>query len=84
MDIQQQVIKILGVALSLPETRQLQLSDGLWGELPEFDSMAVVNILTRLEDEYGFMIDDDEIEAEIFMTVANVVAFVKDKIAQSQ
>ncbi len=84
MDIQQQVIKILGVALSLPDTRQLQLSDGLWGELPEFDSMSVVNILTRLEDEYGFMIDDDEIEAEIFMTVANVVAFVKDKIAQSQ
>ncbi len=84
MDIQQQVIKILGVALSLPETRQLQLSDGLWGELPEFDSMSVVNILTRLEDEYGFIIDDDEIEAEIFMTVANVVAFVKDKIAQSQ
>jgi len=84
MDIQQQVIKILGVALSLPETRQLQLSDGLWGELPEFDSMSVVNILTRLEDEYGFIIDDDEIEAEIFMMVANVVAFVKDKIAQSQ
>jgi len=84
MDIQQQVIKILGVALSLPETRQLQLSDGLWGELPEFDSMSVVNILTRLEDEYGFIIDDDEIEAEIFMTVANVVAFVEDKIVQIQ
>ena len=37
----------------------------LLGSIPEFDSMAVVSVLTALEEHFGFLIDDDEIDAEV-------------------
>lgn len=52
----------------------------LLGAIPEFDSMAVVSIITALEDRFGFVVDDDEIDASIFETVGSLVAFVETKI----
>ena len=53
---------------------------GLLGSIPEFDSMAVVSIITALEDEYGCIIDDDEISAEIFATIGTLASFVEAKL----
>jgi acyl carrier protein len=58
----------------------LTMESSLLGALPEFDSMAVVSILTALEDHYGFFIDDDEIDADIFETVGTLVKFVEQKL----
>ena len=58
----------------------LHADSGLLGELPEMDSMAVVTILTALEDRYGFIVDDDEISAETFETLGTLAQFVEDKI----
>jgi len=52
----------------------------LLGGIPEFDSMAVVSILTELEESFGIMVDDDEIDASIFETVGALVNFVEEKI----
>jgi len=52
----------------------------LLGGVPEFDSMAVVSILTELEESFGIMVDDDEIDASIFETVGALVSFVEGKI----
>lgn len=52
----------------------------LLGAIPEFDSMAVVTIITALEDQFGFTVDDDEIDASIFETVGSLVAFVEGKL----
>ena len=52
----------------------------LLGAVPEFDSMAVVSILTAVEDNYGIAIDDDEVSAEIFETVGSLVEFVNAKV----
>lgn len=52
----------------------------LLGELPELDSMAVVTIITALEDRYGFMVDDDEISAETFETLGSLARFVEYKV----
>ncbi len=68
----------------------LQLSDGdaltedteLLGNIPEIDSMAVVTILTALEEQYDFFIDDTEISAETFETLGTLVQFVDDKCEQ--
>lgn len=60
----------------------LQLATPLLGNLPEFDSMAVVSVITALEDQYGFTVADDEISADTFATVGSVVAFVEGKLAQ--
>ena len=53
----------------------------LIGAIPEFDSMAVVSIITALEDEYGCTVDDDEISAEVFETIGTLSAFLESKIS---
>ena len=81
MDIQSEVIAILQSTLGLPEgaiapdpaTRVL-------GVIPEMDSMSVVGVLTTLEEQYGIMIEDDEIDADVFATVGSLAAFVESKL----
>jgi acyl carrier protein len=52
----------------------------LLGSIPELDSMAVVGLITALEDRFGFAIDDDEIDGATFATVGSLVAFIKMKL----
>ncbi len=79
MSVQSDVIEVLVDTLSLPEG-QLDESSVLLGAIPEFDSMAVVSVLTALEEQYGFMVDDDEIDASIFESVASLIDFVNAKV----
>jgi len=55
-------------------------STHLLGNFPELDSMAVVSLITSIEEFYGFVIDDDEISADVFDTVGSLVSFVESKI----
>ncbi|MCP5372644.1 MAG: acyl carrier protein [Hyphomicrobiales bacterium] len=54
-------------------------STPLFGSLPEFDSMAVVTVITALEERFDFVVDDDEITAEVFETVGSLAEFVESK-----
>lgn len=58
----------------------LALSSPLLGAIPEFDSMAVVSVLTMIEDEFGISVGDDEISGETFETLGSLVAFVDGKV----
>ncbi len=73
---------LLADVLGLGEERAAALTDasGLFGELPEFDSMAVATVLTEMEDRLGINIDDDEIDGEIFETYGNLLAFSLRKV----
>lgn len=51
----------------------------LLGAIPEFDSMAVVGVITAMEEEFGFSVDDDEISADVFASVGSLAAFIEDK-----
>jgi len=53
----------------------------LLGALPELDSMAVVALITGLEERFGFAAEDDEIEGATFATVGSLVDFVEGKLA---
>lgn len=53
----------------------------LLGHVPELDSMAVVAVITALEERFGITFDDDEISAEAFDTVASLHALVLRKLA---
>ena len=55
-------------------------STPLLGTIPEFDSMAVVTVITGLEEQFGFVVDDDEITAETFETVGTLCEFVEGKL----
>jgi acyl carrier protein len=52
----------------------------LLGNLPELDSMAVVELVARMEGELGIRIHDDEISAETFATLGSLTAFVDGKL----
>ena len=52
----------------------------LLGGVPEFDSMAVVSILTTIEENYGVIIDDDEVSAEVFESLGSLRNFVNAKL----
>lgn len=52
----------------------------LIGALPELDSMAVVGLLTTLEERFGFTIADDEIDGSVFASVGSFTRFVQDKL----
>lgn len=74
---------LLSDVLGLPESRVAVFNGGtaLFGALPEFDSMAVANLLTEMEERLGFLIEDDEVEAEDFMTYGRLLHFVRRKLA---
>jgi acyl carrier protein len=79
----QEVINILADVLSLGERRNsLSADSDLLGSIPELDSMAVVNVITALEDHFGITVDDDEISAQTFETVGSLAGFVEQKLAE--
>jgi acyl carrier protein len=72
--------RILATTLQLGDrAKALTEATPLLGNIPEMDSMAVVTVLTAIEDHYGFVIEDDEIGAEVFATVGTLAAFVAGK-----
>ena len=74
---------ILIDVLSLGDAGQsLNADSALLGSIPELDSMAVVNLMTALEEHFGITIDDDEISASTFETLGSLNAFVQEKLAQ--
>jgi acyl carrier protein len=83
MTEQSSILNIIAEALSFSADK-LDVNDDLMGAIPEFDSMAVVNILTSLENHYGFIVDDDEIDAEIFSSVTSLTEFVEQKLIHSE
>jgi acyl carrier protein len=59
---------------------KLTAESPLLGTLPELDSMAVVALVTAVEERFGISVDDDEISAETFETLGSLTALVKSKI----
>lgn len=84
MSVQKQVISTIIDILQLNKglASSLNYDTVLLGAIPEFDSMAVVSILTAFEEHYGFFVDDDEIDADIFQTIGTLTDFVELKINQ--
>ena len=77
----ERVVLILRDSLQLgARVETLRPDSPLLGGMPEFDSMAVVTVVTAIEDEMGVMVDDDELSADIFATVGALADFVDKKI----
>ena len=69
------------LGLSPARVAKFDADTGLFGSLAEFDSMAVATLLTGLEERLDILIDDDDVEAEDFMTYGRLLAFVRRKTA---
>ncbi|MEP4891412.1 MAG: acyl carrier protein [Aliiglaciecola sp.] len=74
------VKEILIDVLQLSSDVEFDEDTPLLGAIPEFDSMAVVTVLTSIEDTFGVEVDDDEISADIFETFGALCGFVETKV----
>jgi acyl carrier protein len=74
---------ILSDMLGLSPMQVAQMDDDteLFGAIPELDSMAVAGLLTEMEDRLDIIIDDEDVDGELFATFGNLVAFAKAKAA---
>ncbi len=76
----EQVKAILHASLGLGK-QKLEPDTPLLGSLPELDSMAVLGLIAALEHHFNIAVDDDEIHARHFATVASLTGFVNAKLA---
>lgn len=75
--LRQVLADVLGLA---PEqVSQFDTESGLFGHLPELDSMAVAGLLTEIEDRLDILIEDDEVDGEMLETYGALLAFVVNK-----
>jgi acyl carrier protein len=82
MNTQEHLLDILDDVLSLEGRAKTFTPDtALLGALPELDSMAVVSLITALEEQFGIVVDDDEIDGSTFATVGALTDFLNGKLA---
>ena len=81
MDVWREVVRVLDDVLSLKgRSASFTRDTHLLGAIPELDSMAVVTLITTLEEQFGITMDDDEISGDTFATVGSVSDFVTGKL----
>ena len=82
MDVAKEVARVLDEVLSLNGRAAAFTRDTpLLGAIPELDSMAVVSLITTLEERFGIIVDDDDIDGSTFASVGALADFVGSKIA---
>lgn len=81
MQVTQEVIRLLDEVLSLDgRSSAFTRETPLLGAIPELDSMAVVSLITGLENHFGLVVDDDDIDGSTFATVGSLVDYVSAKL----
>lgn len=82
MNISQELLRVIDEVLSLKGRSATFTRDTpLLGAIPELDSMAVVSLMTTLEERFGMVIADDDIDGSTFATVGSLTDFVSSKLA---
>ncbi|HEY0413559.1 MAG TPA: acyl carrier protein [Allosphingosinicella sp.] len=72
---------VLTDVLGLDPTRVAGFRDEtpLFGALPEFDSIAVAELLTALEERLGILVEDHEVDADMMETFGALRGFAEAK-----
>jgi acyl carrier protein len=82
MNVEKEVLRVLDEVLSLNgRSQQFTRDTHLLGAVPELDSMAVVSILTALEEQLGIAVDDGDIDGATFETVGSLVDYVQAQLS---
>lgn len=76
--LRQVLSDVLG--LSVAQVADFDAESGLFGHVPELDSMAVAGLLTEIEDRLGIVIEDDEVDGEMLETFGALLAFCEAKL----
>lgn len=82
LNTSQEVLRILDEVLSLKgRSFSFQRNTPLLGAIPELDSMAVISLIGAFEEQFGMVIDDDDIDGGTFATIGSLSDFVSSKLA---
>lgn len=73
--IKQIIVESLNLDGMTPES--IGDDDVLWGEGLGLDSVDALELMVDLEQEYGFRIENEELDTEALATVAHLAAFVE-------
>lgn len=76
-DIYRLISTVVGGRLSLNE---YSASMPLLGGIPEFDSIAVTNLVMSMEEEYNITVYDDELSESIFLTPERLLEYLRGKV----
>ena len=71
--------KVIAVNLQL-EPDQLSADTEILGNFPQFNSLTIVGVIGSIEDEQDCVIEDEEINTEIFATVGDLAAFIQSRM----
>jgi acyl carrier protein len=79
--VERHVVAILDEVLSLNgRSAGFERDTPLLGSVPELDSMAVVALITTLEERIGITMNDDEIDGNTFATLGSLTDYVDAKL----
>lgn len=74
------VLAVLGTTLGIEDrVGTFDADTPLFGALPELDSLAVLELVTSLEDRFSITVDDDELTGGMLETAGSLHAFVRDR-----
>lgn len=76
-DVRRVLVRTLGIE---DRAGSIDADTGLLGELPELDSLAVLELAAALEDEFEIVIDDSDFTGEVFATVGTLAAYVAREV----
>lgn len=71
------------LALDADQVQNFDGDTGLFGHLPELDSMAVASLFTEMEDRLDIIIEDDDVDGEMLETYGGLLAFAEAKAIES-
>ena len=76
--IEEKLRRILREVLGIDAARAATIDKhtGLFGVIPELDSMAIAGLLAEIEDRFDIRIDDDEVSGPLLETFGSLVAFI--------
>ena len=80
-DVKSVLVGTLGIA---DRANTITASTQLFGSLPELDSLAVVGLVTAIEDHFDIAVDDSEFGGDIFETLGSLAGFVDKKLASAE
>lgn len=76
----QEVVDVVVTTLGIEEqAASFDASTPLFGELPELDSLGVVELAVALETRFGIEIGDDDFTGELFETIGSLTDFVAEQ-----
>ncbi|WP_298305542.1 acyl carrier protein [uncultured Erythrobacter sp.] len=75
------IADVLGIDAEQAEA--LNEESGLFGHLPELDSMAVAGLLTEIEDRLEIIVEDEDVDAEMLETYGGLLAFAETKLSEA-